>query len=378
MYLINFLNENKNWKERLTNVPYCLDIKQDGEFYIFKYNMILSDLSLDICKEARGSIFVQEEDGWRCVCRSLDKFGNWGESYADTGKIDWSLPVSIQEKIDGSIIRCWCYKGLWHVSTNGTIDAFKAECGDSTYGDVFYSIIEKFTTIRNFFDCLDSHYTYWFELVHPQYNHIVVKYDEPAIYYLGCRNMVTMKECELSPTEIAYGVRTPRIYEYHSLNDVLEACHNMGADEEGYVVCAYNQMRNDSFLRIKCKGDEYLIRHKLRGNGPLTALKIVSLWQSDAIDDFLAYFPEHTEYTNQIVHKIIDLCEKAEIAYDVVKGTGPRKDFAFRAQTYIKSIQSYLFARLDKKVDNAFDFFKQAKTRNLVNLLEEPEIGLRR
>ena len=106
--------------------------------------------------------------------------------------------------------------------------------------------------------------------------------------------------------------------------------------------------------------------------------KIVGLWQTDTIDDFLAYFPKHEKYTNEIVHKIIDLCEKADIAYDVVKGTGPRKEFAFRAKTYIKPIQSYLFARLDNKADNAFEFFKQMPQRNLTNLLNEPEIGLRR
>ena len=382
MELVKFMNKYEDWEKRLREKPYCLEIKWDGDFVILKYNMIESDLNLTICKEARGSIFTNIHNEWVCVCRSLDKFGNWGESYADTKKIDWTQPVSIQEKVDGSIIRCWCYKGLWHVSTNGTIDAFKAECGDSTFGDVFYSIIGKYTTVRNFFDALNTHYTYWFEMVHPQYNQIVVHYNEPAIYFLGCRNMNTMEEREpwLDFINLKFSwLKRPKIYEYKSLDEVLQACCKMGEDEEGYVVCtSRGQMENGSFLRIKCKGDEYLKRHKLRGNGPLTVVKVVSLWQDDTIDDFLAYFPEHTEYTNQIVHKIINLCEKAEIAYDVVKGTGPRKDFAFRAQTYIKPIQSYLFARLDKKVENAFEFFKQAKTRNLVNLLEEPEIGLRR
>lgn len=379
MELIKFMNKYADWEKRLREKPYCLEIKWDGDFVILKYNMIESDLNLTICKEARGSIFTNIGNEWICVCRSLDKFGNWGESYADTKKIDWTQSVSVQEKVDGSIIRCWCYKGLWHVSTNGTIDAFKAECGDSTYGDVFYSIISKYISVRDFFNCLDTYYTYWFEMVHPQYNQIVVHYSEPAIYYLGRREMYSMKENKFE-TELAMNcpwIKEPKLYSYNNLDEVLEACHNMGEDEEGYVVCAYGQMENGSFLRIKCKGDEYLKRHKLRGNGPLTAVKVVSLWQDDTIDDFLAYFPEHTTFVNEIVHKIRDLYEKADIAYDVVKGTGPRKDFATRAKSYIKPIQSYLFARLDNKVDCASTYFKQIKARNLAEILDIKDIGVK-
>ena len=379
MELVKFMNKYADWEKRLREKPYCLEIKWDGDFVILKYNMIESDLNLTICKEARGSIFTNIHNEWFCVCRSLDKFGNWGESYADTKKIDWTQPVSVQEKIDGSIIRCWCYKGLWHVSTNGTIDAFKAECGDSTFGEVFYSIIEKYTTVRDFFKHLDPYYTYWFEMVHPQYNQIVVHYDEPAIYYLGCRFMSNMKEQFHTSSIVAWcpWLKQPKIYFYNTLDEILEACHNMGEDEEGYVVCAYHQMENDSFLRIKCKGDEYLKRHKLRGNGPLTAVKVISLWQDDTIDDFLAYFPEHATYVNEVIHKICDLYEKADIAYDVVKGTGPRKDFAMRAKSYIKPIQSYLFARLDNKTDCAMNYFKEMRSRNLAEILDIKDIGVK-
>lgn len=375
MELRDFLNKHEDWKEILAAKPYCLEIKQDGEFYIFKYNMLESDLSLSICREARGSIFTYEHNEWICVCRSLDKFGNWGESYAATKKIDWSKRVSVQEKIDGSIIRCWCYKGLWHVSTNGTIDAFKAECGDSTYGDVFYSIIEKYTTVRNFISNLNPSYTYWFEMVHPIYNPIVVHYNEASIYFLGRRNMTTMEEDMFCGDLVNMDwIKYPRHFVYLSLEDVLEACHKMGEDEEGYVVCSYKK-ENGSFLRIKCKGDEYLKRHKLRGNGPLTAVKVISLWQTDTLDDFLAYFPEHTQYVNEVIKKIKDLYEKADIAFDVVKGYGKRKDFALRTNSYIKPIRSYLFARLDEKYMSAQSYFKDMKAKNLAELLDVKNIG---
>ena len=117
--------------------------------------------------------------------------------------------------------------------------------------------------------------------------------------------------------------------------------------------------------------------HKIRGNGPITATHIISLYQNDSLDDFLAYFPEHTDFVNEILHKLTDLMEKADIAYDCVKGYGPRREFALRAQTYIKPIQSYLFARLDEKVDCARTYFKQMKAKNIVELLNVKEIGLK-
>ena len=216
-------------------------------------------------------------------------------------------------------------------------------------------------------------FTHWFEMVHPQYNPIVVRYNEPAIYYLGRRNMVTMEESVyfnvFSNTE---WIKTPKVYKYNNLDEVLEACHKMGANEEGYVVCAYEQVEDGSFLRIKCKGDEYLKRHKLRGNGPLTTCNFISIWQSDSLDDFIAYFPEMQPRVNGILFSIQNLCAKADIAWNILKSDPglDRKDFALRAQSYIKPIQSYLFARLDNKVDCAKTYFKQMKAKNLAELLD--------
>lgn len=381
MYLEKFMNKYEDWQERLSAAPYYIEIKNDGPYYILKYNMIQSNFSYPEVIEARGSIFTCIHNEWKCVCRSLDKFGNWGESYAVTNKIDWSKPVSVQEKVDGSIMRLWFHKGVWHLSTNGTIDAFKADCSDSTYGDVFKSIVCAHTSWWDFLDSLSYGCCYWFEMVHPQYNPIVVHYNEPAIYFLGWRDINgDMNEIERMPSillERNKWIKIPHRYTFTNLNDVLEACHNMGENEEGYVICAYNQMENNSFLRIKCKGDEYLKRHKLRGNGPLTTAKIISLWQTNCLDDFLAYFPENATPVDNIIKQLRDLWEKADIAYDVVMGFGKRKDFALRAQSYIKPIQSYLFARLDKKVDCAQTYFKQMKAKNLADLIEVKEIELK-
>lgn len=367
MYILEYLKHNP--LENLKQAPYYLDIKQDGSYFILKYNMLISDMHEPICQEARGCILRQEKGIWICVCRSLDKFGNWGEDYAATPYIEWGKGIDVQEKVDGSIIRCWFDGGDWHISTNGTIDAAKAECGDTNFQALFFNLIPN---VHDFFSELQPAYTYWFELVDPEFNPIVVHYKEKGIYALGCRNMVTEEE-EPFHTSILKKMpwlRTPRHFHYTNLDDVLEACHKMGEDEEGYVCVATHQMVNGSYLRIKCKGDEYLKRHRLRQNGPMTITNFISLWQNDTLDDFVGYFPEMQVRANTIKEKIIAICAEAEQIFSRINTIENQKDFALAVKQESLFYSSFLFARRNNKIANAFEWFKQYNSKKIAEYLE--------
>lgn len=381
MELLNFLNSHpSNWRNLLSRDPYNIEIKDDGEYSILKYNMITSDMNLEVVKGCRGTIVRKNRDGsYKIVCYPFRKFANYGESYADTNLIDWSLGVDVQSKIDGSLIKIFNDEGLWLVATNNTINAFSASCGDSTFGDVFYSIIEKYMRVKDFFARLDPNFIYMFEMVHPQYNPIVIHYTKPAIYFLGRRNATTFEEdTRRSEFYSMDWMQFPKHFKYHSLYECIEAAHHMGNDEEGYVVTAINQRSDDgSFLRVKVKGDKYLELHRLRGNGPLTITKIISLWQDDSLDDFLAYFPENKEFVDRTIFMVLHLAKKADTIYNALAGVKNRRDFALYAKKWIKPLQSYFFARLDNKVDCAQSYFKQMKAKNLADLIEVKEIGLK-
>ena len=385
MFLENFMNANSDWQAKLAVAPYCIETKQDGDYVLLKYNMIASDFTQPMVLEARGSIFRKFAGQWRCVCRSLDKFGNYGESYAPTNRMEWTQGVDVQEKIDGSIIRLWYDQDNWHISTNGTIDAFKAECGDSTFGDVFVSIVKSYTDWDSFLDTLLPGHTYWFEMVHPQYNRIVIQYNEPAIYFLGMRKMRTGEEninnwiVSLNPW-----LKQPRHFTYASLAQCIEAARRMGADEEGYV-CVSKIMKNGSYLRIKVKGDEYLALHKMRGNGPLTVQRVVEMWQTNTLDDFIAYYPEYDEFVSKIISAIRRLIDTSDIAFQVVFGyvnhnPNNRRTFARYANSYITPIKSFLFTRLDNKVSSAAVYYKDMRPRQLAAhialMIDESQIGV--
>lgn len=54
--LVEFIKENENWRELLTNAPYHLSVKDDGPYTIFSYNQIKSDFRLPEVQVARGII----------------------------------------------------------------------------------------------------------------------------------------------------------------------------------------------------------------------------------------------------------------------------------------------------------------------------------
>ena len=370
MELLNFMNTHPDWKTLLAAEPYCLDIREDEidgiHYFLLKYNMILSDMSLREVREARGSIFRQNEEGhWVCVCYPFDKFFNYGEPYSAVNNIDWET-ASVQQKVDGSLIKFFWDYGGWIISTNGAIDAFKAICGDTTYGDLVQKVIDR---IPNFLKHLDPNYTYMFELTSP-YNHIVVRYEGINLWYLGRRNILNYEE-DREGFDVE-GILHPQIYPHHSLAECIAAAHKMGDDEEGYVVC------DAHYNRIKIKGDEYLALHKMRGNGPLTVLRVVEMYQQGTLDDFVAYYPEFKDFIDDVVQRIRYYIEVCETAFKVVSGVvgamGNRRDFAMYANTYKPIIRSYLYARLDNKVKNSNDYLMNMRARTLASYIAA-EIG---
>lgn len=377
MKLLDFINAHDDWQNILSKPPYNLTIKQDQDYYLLKYDMIASDLNLLECREARGAIvrFSPVQNQWICVCRALDKFGNYGEPYAATNQLDWTQGVDIQEKIDGSICRVWYDRNEWHLSTNNVIDAKTATCGNSTFFNTFCRVLG--TSFESFCLLLNEKYCYWFELVSHD-NPIVIRYAEEAIYYLGARNMQTLEECE--KPFIAANLSFPKHYTYHSLAECIEAAHHLGDDEEGYVVVGRNK-EDGSFLRIKIKGDEYLKLHKMRGNGALTIKQVCEMWQDDSLDDYIAFFPYYNEFIHKVTNCIVDLKLTIDIAWEQLQYLiDDRKAFAAKATQYEGIVASCLFALLSNKTDNSLSFLKTSNIKPLVayitNIIGNKEVQL--
>lgn len=281
--IVKFIHEHEDWETLLSNAPYNLKISWDDGFVLFKYNQINSDFNEPICLEARGLI-LDSLDNFKVVRMAFKKFFNLGEGYADS--IDWDTAVAT-EKIDGSIMSVWFARGTWHISTNGKIDAFKAELNGvgpyKTFGDLFASVYHSCHANPNL--------CYTFELVSP-YNKVVIDYPETKIYLLSIRDMRTLEELSLSQVE-EYAARfdftIPQRYDLNNEDDYRQLVAAMPEGHEGIVV------RDVAGNRVKIKTLLYFQMHKAKNNGVITLERIVDLIRANDHHEFLSYFPEYED-----------------------------------------------------------------------------------
>lgn len=346
MKIVEFINNNPNWKELLQQKPYCLTIKEENGFIILKYSQVDSDFNNPVVRECRGLIL----DGTlKPVCIPFYKFGNYGESYCPD--IDWKS-ARVQEKVDGSLIKVWFYDGKWRVSTNGTIDAYKSDIGQSlfsvlnvpyqTFGGLFDKAKENCGLN---FDRLDKNKTYMFELVSP-YNKVVVPYKDIEIYHIGTRDNTTLEELDED-----IGVQKPKHYDLHTLEDCIATANKMPYSEEGYVVVDKN------WNRVKIKSPQYIAVHHLKNNGELNFASLVQLIRANEIEEFCTYFPEYKEYVIKLKNKIDEIISRFESEVDILKTKqfDTQKDFALEVKD--KPFSAFYFTWWKDKSITPHDWF---------------------
>lgn len=346
MELLKFINQHENWKELLQKPPYFLDVKEEDGYTLLKYNQINSDFSEPIVKECRGIILDSNN---KIVCWPFNKFFNFGETYAD--EIDWNS-ARVQEKIDGSIIKIW-YDKKWRLSTNGVIDAYKVnlninellqtKCSFHTFGELFEAA-KNYDAIN--WESLNPDYTYMFELTSP-YNKVVIAYPEIIINHIGTRNNITGEE-----VDVDIGVRKPKEYPIHILEDCIKAASKLPADQEGYVVV------DKYWKRVKIKNPIYLQLHRMISNNQLKTKDILKMIFENEQGEFLSYFPEYKEAFNKITTTLHVLYKKLENTYEVISDyyktleQPTQKDFALKVMELDKENSSYYF---QKQKSTSFD-----------------------
>jgi len=356
MELIKFINQNREWRDLLTQPPYSFTLKDEGKYTLIKYGFGITDFAAigQLGLEARGLIVKDMgKNGFKVVCHGLNKFFNMEEPCAAT--IDWHC-FNILEKMDGTNIRLWYDEGEWHISTLGTIFADNDE-----YGVMFKKACGNFLQyVAN----LDPNFTYVYELVGPQ-NRIVVRYEETAAYFICKRNLETDLESLEAPEAIYGNVKTIPVYTAKNKWDAIQLRNRLPENVEGMVVC------DSHFNRVKLKTDWYLELHRVKGNGVCNVKRVVKLWQLEGLDDFIAAFPEYSDFVEPIMDEIRALVNGSEVAFHSLREVEmPRKVFAAKVQQYAPLVQACCYALLDGKCENAAAFFKAMITNKLVKYVE--------
>ncbi len=300
----DYIYAHPNWRTELAEAPYNLKITEDDGFVMFKYDQIASDFNQEICREARGLI-LDSYDDFRVVRYAFRKFFNIDEGFADY--INWDTAVA-SEKIDGSIMSVWYARGKWHLSTNGTIDAFKAPlngvCPYKTFGELFESVLPLSTFVGNRYENI----CWTFELVSP-YNKVVIDYPKTKVYLLSVRFMDTLKELDYDQIS-TYAAKLRVSYpQFYYMNDEVGFRHIVEQMPEGHEGIVVRDANNN---RVKIKTLLYFEMHRARNNGVLTLERAIDLILANDHAEFLSYFPEYTNYFNAVeavIHGVIAIAQ---------------------------------------------------------------------
>lgn len=368
-----FCYMHDNWEELLTQEPYNLKISEDGPYVMFKYNQLTSDFNNPMVREARGIIF-RRDDWSHPVCWPFMKFGNYGESYVP--ELDWDTAF-VSEKVDGSLIKVW-WDGDWNISTNGTIDAFKADLGDvrvANFGEYFINtLLQYYNNSTEFYGTLDEDKTYMFELVGP-YNRVVVPYEQPDLYFLGARNKYTGEEFNCSPLiagALSMGrFKLPKQYPFNTLEHCIKITENFPWDAEGVVAC------DAQFNRVKIKSPAYVMAHFARNNNVINRKHLINVILTNEVEEFLCYAADYKEELEKVQGLMKAYCKvgdqiakSCQRLYDIPKKTYaawvqtlPKiyQDLAFRNYNNVMSTKDYTAGWNENKWETYLESFEQLK-----------------
>ena len=383
----------------LREAPYGLKIRHDEEHacYVFTYDMVASDMTQDICQEARG-LMLNDVDPRKIVSIGFNKFFNYGEVHAQPAvqAIESEFQnggyVVVREKLDGSIIKISAIDKTkpinWHnmfISTNNVPNAFTVaipepspQQGVFTFGDaVRHAMVEGLSGQPSSTFQLPGEWTYIFELTGP-FNRVVVPYDKNQIRYLGRRNVYTAEEQYVGTAQEASG-EWPllEMLETDSTKHALLKLTHTGVTnnessffaaaqeivdtydwkQEGLVV---STVKDGVTYHVKLKGSEYLAIHRLRGEMMPTKKRILEMLYEAQVDDFLGYFPEYSERVEVVRADVSELYRRLNEAQHLtvqLLGAGrSRKELAEELQSkYSPYVAGYGFATASKGVDAVGD-----------------------
>lgn len=354
-----------------------VDVKNEGDHFLFKYDILAAKFSLPITHECRGSIFRFKDGMWTQVSRTWIKFFNVSEGYCpyfDAKEFPKNNSLSLMTKEDGTAIQVYFDGEKWRVSTLGTI----TPCNVGDYNITFDELFKKTLAVdwKEFTESLTVGNTYMFELCTAE-NRIVTKYADNRVYALSIIDSFGNYYDGETVAEFAikWNIHLPHrvmLYQHNlnSLAQVVEWVEKNSADDadvqykEGYVL--YDGMKPVG----KIKTTNYLALHHVGGGDTAHSRNvIIDAFFAGTVDDiekvlndtlvaFLAKL--RVWYAEKRTYILNEVMEIAKSEYPT------QKDYALRVQKIAdKRLASLFFALKDKVIAGAVDgddiarFFKQ-------------------
>lgn len=294
--------------------------------YIYNYHQWKTPLESTIGKEARALIL--NEHGV-VVSFSFQRFPSYGQDIDADDEFDWDS-ARLEEKLDGSLVVVYGYRGHHFIQTRGLIDASGEIAGTGvTYNDAVMGYLHNITggdPFKHFY----GNMCYVFEYIGPGNRH-VTPYKETSLVLLSIFNRNTLAEMSKQFVDnYAYRSHFPRpiSMDLLGLHDTTEENINYYMDkleplEEGYIIVDKNQNR----LKIKSKSHVAISNALNIGNGVSTNHFANIVLQGEH-GEMKAYFPEYGGILDLLFKTLENLREECADLWEASKDIKLRKNFA--------------------------------------------------
>lgn len=333
-------------------------ISTGGCYRIFNYRLATyTDFMLPGALECRGIMFELDKDGnaLRVASRPMEKFFNDGENPFTMG-LDYSFPLQVMYKEDGSLISTYLHNGNLRLKTKGSLSSEQAnDAADWLARKCNNTLVTVLDMIAN------KGFTVNMEWVAP-HNRIVLNYEKPELVILNVR-------CNVSGAYVR-----PGFFEDFIKNELLRhwvASYNCGTienvrnqkDMEGIVV----QLSTGQHVKIKT--DWYVELHRAKDSidNPKSMIAAVLSETTDDLRqlfvdmpivlDRIAKYEEHVSHKFNHIVAMLNGCK--DNIEDVFNSAYSRKDYAIAAKEYWANcpeffgVQMNMLVRPEQSVEQA-------------------------
>jgi len=288
----------------------------------FKYDQIDSPKIHPVVRYCRGTVL--EDKTWTLVAMPFVRFFNYGENEEEGKLFNWSQPITITSKEDGSLIILFHYDGSWHVKTSGSFGFGLVGFSNKTWIEHFWELFYKSSSVKD----LEQDKTYIFEFCSLD-NQVVRLYKDPQLFFLSAtKNGVELPFDEVCKLSIRLKIPTPRTHLFMNIKEVLAFLEKMEETDktfEGVVI------RDCNNIRFKVKTSTYLAIHALASNGNISNPKhLIDFVLAGEGDELIAIFPYLKDRFAEVKDTIDAAFATLQEVWEANRGVTEQKEFALR------------------------------------------------
>ncbi len=351
--------------------------------YIYNYHQWKTPYRSTIGKEARGLILNKLSN---VISFSFERFPSYKQDSEADEEFHWDSAY-LEEKLDGSLVVIYSYRGQHFVQTRGLIDASGEISGTGvSYHDAVMGYLnntENRKPVHSANDdplsCFYGNMCYVFEYIGPGNRH-VTPYDTTMLVLLSIFNRNTLLEM---PKDFVnnYAIRHhfPRPITLH-LTDLYDTIgenlnyhmNKLAVLDEGYVIVDKDKRR------LKIKNKSHLeMSQALNIEDGVRPNHFASIVLRGEHGEIKAYFPEYGGILDLMLETLEDLRKECSDLWEASKDIELRKDFAtavgdcplkhilFKARDLQKKSEEVWPEGIFDKIEEYID------TRSLVRLTRE-------